>query len=181
MEIYSEIIARLAKEEKNLSVKNLKVRGINIEKKVTVNGEYFQISFTINSPVKRLVTTQNEDGELITTEEESTIIFTTDIALSGVIRRTEYSFLSSYLREHHSAYQVLIPGATIDIIQEYASGEYRNPFSSTDKTTVLENPTYINHIVDIQFGKLAERQIIRIADRIADAADAMDSVLPPLP
>lgn len=137
-------------------VKNLKVKNVI----VTPRDTYVQVSLSLDKAVKGMV--QDEDGNWV--EGETKVIYTSTFALASILRdNDDCAGVVNHLLEHPEAFQIILSRATINIlIEKVIKGEvYKNPWSDSDKTTVVQNDSFYCHITSI---KLTDKAVGRIED-----------------
>lgn len=127
-------------------IKGIKVRSC----KVTEQDNYTMISLTLDRKVKGY--RANEDTGIFE-EGMTNVIFSSSYSLASVIKNdAEIAFCANSLVENPRGFEVVMSGATIDIIQQPVSEDelYKNPFSTSSAEGVaLGHDTIINHVVNI--------------------------------
>lgn len=153
-EIIDSLIKNGAIKTTGLSVKNVTV---------TPFEEHVRIGITVDKDIKAYV--QNPDTGIYE-EGTSNIVFSSSFALASVIKdMPEAAFAANQIVANPNSLAVILSGAKIDIITEFAASgeEYSNPWSTkTDKVTTFTHDVYINHVVNIelsQFGKDMLKQL----------------------
>lgn len=154
-EIVASLIKNGAKEEKNVTIKNVTV---------TVLNAYTRLGLTLDKEVKGY--RQQEDG---TYEEGTTrVIFVSAYSIGALLKEDDNAaFAANHLMKHPDALSMIISRAKIDIVQQKvaAGEEYRNPFASEDvDTTVFDHDTIINHVVDINLSDFGNKRLEKLAD-----------------
>lgn len=142
---YEKIVQSLIKADGNEYYRNLKVKTA----KVTEMENYFMVNLTINRPIRAMVADENGTFK----EGSRNIIFSSNFALGGVIKNTEsIAWIGNSLVENAKVFEAIMAGATIDVISQpvKANQLYRNPFSTRNNETKMNNDTFINHIVAIR-------------------------------
>ena len=134
-----------------VQVKGLKVESVNVDVKDT----YTNIGIKLNKPIKGFLT---DDGGVTFEEKDTNMLYISAYQLSGILKAMpEVAFLGQHVIKVPTSPSVLLPGATINIIQEKieAGTPYINPFTTVDnpEPTEFEHDLYINYITDIKFGE----------------------------
>ena len=153
-----EVIAQLLKEGA------VQVKGITI-KNVTVTplDEYIRLGLTIDKEVDGY--RQTESGEYEKTKVD--VIFVSAYSVGSILKDDpNAAFAVNHLLKHPDALGMILSRATIDIVQESVAGdeEYKNPFSSSDETTVFGHDTIINHVANINLNDFGRGRLLRLAD-----------------
>ena len=125
---------------------------------------YTMVSLTLERKVKGY--RANEDTGIFE-EGDTNVIFSSSYSLASVLKNNEdLAFCANTLVENPNAFEVVLSGATIDIIQQPVAADelYKNPFSTSDSEGVsLGHDTIINHIINIVPG----RRAMAVLDRVA--------------
>lgn len=142
-----------------------RIRGIKVRScKITEQENYTMVSLTLERKVKGY--RANEDTGIFE-EGMTNIIFSSSYSLASVLKNNEdLAFCANTLVENPSAFEVVLSGATIDIIQQPVAADelYKNPFSTSDSEGVnLGHDTIINHVVNIVPCKRAMTVLDRVA------------------
>lgn len=157
-DICNEIVANGARRIKGLTVRSCKI---------TEQDNYTMVSLTLDKKVKGY--RANEDTGIFE-EGETNVIFTSSYSLASVIKNDpEIAFCANTLVENPNGFQVVLSGATIDIIQQPVAADelYKNPFSSSSVEGVaLGHDTIINHVVSIVPSKTGYRMLDNMAMRL---------------
>lgn len=161
---YSMIVKELS--DNNQVIKNLTVTGVN----VTVESNYSRVGLTLNRPVKGFIST---DNGLTYNETTTNLIFTSNYALSGMIKQNEdYSWLNDVFVNNPELSKVILTGAKIDIVQQKieANTEYINPFSNNKNANPVSytHDIIINYIIGIKFSRTGEKVIEKYLDKIIE-------------
>lgn len=154
-EIVASLIKNGAKEEKNVTIKNVTV---------TVMDAYTRLGLTLDKEVKGY--RQQEDG---TYEEGTTrVIFVSAYSIGALLKEDDdAAFAANHLMKHPDALGMIMSRAKIDVVQQKvtAGEEYRNPFASEDTdTTVFDHDTIINHVVGINLSDFGKKRLEKLAD-----------------
>jgi hypothetical protein len=160
MKSFDEIVKDL-KNNPNVEETSSVIKNVTCTEKE----EYVRVALTLKNPVNQYAVDQ-ETGEFSIIE--SNIIFSSNYAIAAVIKENpSIAFVGNKLNNNNNLIELLLSGARIKILQEKVkAGEYKNPFSSSNKYTKLQNDTIINHIVDIELTDFALESIKDIAKNI---------------
>lgn len=154
-DICNEIVANGGRR-----IKGIKVRSC----KITEQENYTMVSLTLERKVKGY--RANEDTGIFE-EGETNVIFSSSYSLASVLKNNEdLAFCANTLVENPGAFEVVLSGATIDIIQQPVAADelYKNPFSTSDSEGVnLGHDTIINHVINIVPCKRAMAVLDRVA------------------
>lgn len=154
-DICNEIVANGGRR-----IKGIKVRSC----KITEQENYTMVSLTLERKVKGY--RANEDTGIFE-EGETNVIFSSSYSLASVLKNNEdLAFCANTLVENPNAFEVVLSGATIDIIQQPVAADelYKNPFSTSDSEGVsLGHDTIINHVINIVPCKRAMTVLDRVA------------------
>lgn len=163
-QVINELLAAGCKKFVNIKVKTAKVT-----EKEDRNGEpYYMISLNLSTDVPAYVA--DEDGVFV--KSVNNIIFTSSFSLNAIIRENEeISWCVNQLNRNPHGFEVLLAGASIDIIQEEVSGDeiYVNPFSNRkvdEDAQVYGHDAIINHIISIKPSAKATKLLDMIAIRM---------------
>lgn len=142
-----------------------RIRGIKVRScKITEQENYTMVSLTLERKVKGY--RANEDTGIFE-EGDTNVIFSSSYSLASVLKNNEdLAFCANTLVENPNAFEVVLSGATIDIIQQPVAADelYKNPFSTSDSEGVnLGHDTIINHVVNIVPCKRAMTVLDRVA------------------
>lgn len=142
-----------------------RIRGLKVRScKITEQDNYTMVSLTLDRKVKGYRADENTG---IFEEGLTSVIFTSSYSLASVIKNDgEIAFCANSLVENPRGFEVVMSGATIDVIQQPVAADelYKNPFSSSNAEGVaLGHDTIINHIVDIKPSSRA----LAVLDRMA--------------
>lgn len=154
-EVVATLIKNGAKEEKNVTIKNVTV---------TVMDAYTRLGLTLDKEVKSY--RQNEDGEY---EEGTTrVIFVSAYSIGALLKEDDdAAFAANHLMKHPDALGMIMSRAKIDVVQEHveADSEYKNPFASEDSDAVVfDHDTIINHVVSISLSDFGKKRLEKLAD-----------------
>ena len=143
----------------------IRLRGIKVRScKITEQENYTMVSLTLERKVKGY--RANEDTGIFE-EGDTNVIFSSSYSLASVLKNNEdLAFCANSLVENPKGFEVVLSGATIDIIQQPVAADelYKNPFSTTDSEGVsLGHDTIINHVVNI----VPSRRAMAFLDRVA--------------
>jgi len=154
-EIIAQLLKNGAKEEKNVTIKNVTV---------TPKETYTRLGLTLDKEVKGY--RQAEDG---TYEEGTTrIIFVSSYSIGALLKEDDdAAFAANHLMTHPDALGMIMSRAKIDIVQQKveAGSDYKNPFASEDSdSTVFDHDTIINHVVNISLSDFGKKRLDKLAD-----------------
>lgn len=158
-----KVIAQLMSVEKNNTVKNIKIKNVN----VTAMESYDRVAITLTTPVKGYVADPDNVGEY--KEGETNVIFVSNYSIVSTLRENEdIAFAGNWLVAHKNALNVVLAGATIDIVQEAVStGQvYKNPFSNDGNESIVAHDSYYNHVFNIRLSPRGLAAIEKIADKM---------------
>lgn len=135
-------------------INNIRVKNVNNTEK----DNYTMISFTIDRNIPGNVL--QDDGSY--KEGMTNVIFTSLYAIAGALKEDEeLGWLANTFLENPDALNLILNGATIDIIQQAveAGEEYYNPFTTkTDSLPqVFDHSTFINNVIKFKLGKTGQR------------------------
>ena len=142
-----------------------RIRGIKVRScKITEQDNYTMVSLTLERKVKGY--RANEDTGIFE-EGETYVIFSSSYSLASVLKNNEdLAFCANSLVESPKGFEVVLSGATIDIIQQPVAADelYKNPFSTSSSEGVsLGHDTIINHVVNIVPCKRAMMVLDKVA------------------
>lgn len=166
---YREIIKALIKDGWKQK-KNIKVTNITD----TAKDNYTMLTFIVEPPVDAFVL--NDSGDYV--EGKSKNIYSSNYALSGVLKKTEdLGWLSNLIVAKPKLANFYFNGGHIDVIyKKIAEGEeFVNPFSTNAEPQELEHETYVYYITNVTLGKNGEETVRE--NRKTVAAMAMEDFL----
>lgn len=142
-----------------------RIRGIKVRScKITEQDNYTMVSLTLERKVKGY--RANEDTGIFE-EGETNVIFSSSYSLASVLKNDEdLAFCANSLVENPKGFEVVLSGATVDIIQQPVSADelYKNPFSTSNAEGIaLGHDTIINHIINI----VPSKRAMAVLDRMA--------------
>lgn len=142
-----------------------RIRGIKVRScKITEQDNYTMVSLTLERKVKGY--RANEDTGIFE-ESDTNVIFSSSYSLASVLKNNEdLAFCANSLVESPKGFEVVLSGATIDIIQQPVAADelYKNPFSTSGSEGVnLGHDTIINHVVNIVPCKRAMMVLDKVA------------------
>lgn len=157
-DIIKKMIANGCKRVNSITIKNVNF---------TEKDNYTMVSFTLKTPIRGYSMDENGEYKLGMTNT----IFTSLFAITGTLKEDEeLSWMANALLENPQALNLILNGATIDILQQdIVSGEeYHNPFTTKvdSEPTVYDHDLIINHIVGFKLGKMGEKMSLRLADKM---------------
>lgn len=155
-EIINALIKNGAKKIADLKVKNVTI---------TPMDEYTRVSLSVDKDIPAF----RDNGTGVFEEGTSNIVFTTPFAIGSIMKDIpEASFAANHIVEHPAALQVILAGASVDIISERVpqGTPYVNPFSTKEEKeeTIFDHDVYINYIVDIYFSDFGIKKLDKMAD-----------------
>lgn len=159
----TKVIAQLMSVEKNNVVKNIKVKNVN----VTAMESYDRVAITLVTPVKGYVADPENVGGY--KEGETNIIFVSNYSIVNNLRENEdIAFAGNWLIAHKNALNVVLAGATINVLQESvtAGQVYKNPFSDDAAESIVTHDAYYNHVFNIRLSARGLAAIEKIADKM---------------
>lgn len=142
-----------------------RLRGIKVRScKITEQDNYTMVSLTLERKVRGY---RADETTGIFEEGDTNVIFTSSYSLASVLKNNEdLAFCANSLVENPKGFEVILSGATIDVIQQPVAADelYKNPFSANATEGVaLGHDTIINHIVDIK----PSNRALAVLDRLA--------------
>lgn len=143
---YDDIVDELIRRDNVKVYKNVHV----INATITEKPNYFMISLTLDRKIRTMRSKGPDSGFA---ETEHNVIFSTNFALGGVVKHNrKINWLGNDLVKNADAFKLIVINSTITIANEAVSAgeEYVNPFSTNGSSTIMQNNTFINHIIDIQ-------------------------------
>lgn len=143
-------------------INSVRIKNVNF----TDKDSYTMVSFTIATPIRGFISDDNGDTYK---EGMTNTIFTSLYAIAGALKEDEeLGWMANALLENPQALNLILNGATVDIIQQEISAgeEFTNPFSTRNDVDpqVYDHDLIINHIIGFKLGKTG----LRMADRLAD-------------
>ena len=151
------LVANGGKRHKDVRVKNVNVTDKDV---------YTMVSFTTNKALPAYVA---EDDEFVL--GTSNVIYSSLFAIAGAMREDEeLAWMTNALLDNANAVQLILSGATLDVIQvEYAAGEsIYNPFTTKEdsEATEYDHDVIINYVVGITLSKIGEKFADKLADKL---------------
>ena len=151
------LVANGGKRHKDVRVKNVNVTDKDV---------YTMVSFTTNKALRAYVA---EDDEFVL--GTSNVIYSSLFAIAGAMREDEdLAWMTNALLDNANAVQLILSGATLDVIQvEYAAGEsIYNPFTTKEDSepTEYDHDVIINYIIGITLSKIGEKFADKLADKL---------------
>lgn len=144
-------------------INSITIKNVNFTEK----DNYTMVSFTLKTPIRGYVMDENGEYKLGMTNT----LFTSLFAITGTLKEDEeLGWMANALLESPQALNLILNGATVDIIQQdIPQGvEYYNPFSTKAEVdaAVYDHDIIINHIIGFKLGKMGERMSMRLADKL---------------
>lgn len=164
-----EIVNQLITKSNVSMIQNVKIK----KAIVTILPEYTRVALTLDKDVERFVPnvdeTGNQDGTYVM--NKSNIVFTSSFALAGILMDTENAFAANTLVESPKGFEVILSGATADIILEHIDAdhiddEYVNPFSNTARATKFAHPTSICHPINLRLSEFGNKMTEKLAEKM---------------
>lgn len=151
------LIANGGKRHKDVRVKNVNVTDKDV---------YTMVSFTTNKALPAYIA-ENDEFVLGT----SNVIYSSLFAIAGAMREDEnLAWMTNALLDNANAVQLILSGATLDVIQvEYTAGEaIYNPFTTKEdsESTEYDHDVIINYIVGVTLSKVGEKFADKLADKL---------------
>lgn len=153
-----EVVAQLLKNGAK-DVKGLVIRNVTI----TQMESYTRLGLTLDKEVDGY--RQNDNGEF--EAHKTNVIFVSAFSIKSSLQDTdEAAFAANHLINHPESLSVVLSRAEIEIIQESvpAGTEYKNPFSSSETTTLFDHDTIINHVVGVKLSDFGIKKLDRLSD-----------------
>jgi len=143
-------------------INGIRVKNVN----VTEKDNYVMVSFTLGSEIRGFI---SDDNGATFKEGKTVTLFTSLYAIAGAMKEDEdLSWMANALLQHPEALNLILNGATIDIVQQDVSQgvEYRNPFTTQQEVegNVYDHDVIINNVVKFKLGNTG----LRFADKLAD-------------
>lgn len=149
-DVIKDLLAGGAKRYNGLRIKNVKF---------SEEDNYTRVTLVVQPPIPGMVSKDNGvTWELGMTNN----IFTSNYALAGMLKEDEEkAWLAEALLENPTAYNIIMNGGSIDIIQQKieAGVPYKNPFSTREDAveTTFDRDVLINYVVAFNFGKTGQK------------------------
>lgn len=144
-----------------VSIKGLKVKSVH----VTVLDTYVRISLTTDKHIDAFII--DENGTCV--EGKSNIIFSSLFSILPILNEDDaIAPIVPSLSDNPTSMQILLTGATIDIIQQkVTAGEiYKNPWSDNAQEQVFDHDKNINHVVGIKLTRFAYEKADMLANKL---------------
>lgn len=143
-------------------INGIRVKNVN----VTEKDNYVMVSFTLGSEIRGFI---SDDNGATFKEGKTVTLFTSLYAIAGAMKEDEdLSWMANALLQHPEALNLILNGATIDIVQQDVPQgvEYRNPFTTQQEVegSVYDHDVIINNVVKFKLGNTG----LRFADKLAD-------------
>lgn len=157
---FEEAVASLrkagAKAEKGLIIKNVTVTDCD---------SWTRIALTLNREVAGPVSDEEGNWAMGTTN----VVFLSLYSVIGVLKNTDDTIaVASYIASHPTALQVILNGATVEILQQEvkANATYVNAFTGQETEHEADHDSLFNHLVSIEFTDRSRRAIEKIEDKL---------------
>lgn len=144
-------------------INSITIKNVNFTEK----DNYTMVSFTLKTPIRGYVMDENGEYKL----GMANTLFTSLFAITGTLKEDEeLGWMANALLESPQALNLILNGATVDIIQQDVPQgvEYYNPFSTKAEVdaAVYDHDIIINHIIGFKLGKMGEKMSMRLADKL---------------
>lgn len=145
-------------------INSVRVKNVNFTEK----DNYTMVSFTLAAAIRGFISPDGGNTyELSTTNT----MFTSLFAITGALKEDEeYGWMANTLLEKPDALNLILNGATVDILQQEISAgqEYLNPFTTKDnpEPQVYDHNVIINNIIGFKLGKTGVQMANRLADKL---------------
>ena len=145
-----DLLAGGAKRYNGLRIKNVKY---------SEEDNYTRITLVVQPSIPGMV---SHDNGATWEPGLTNNIFTSSFALAGMLKEDEEkSWLAEALIENPQAFNIIMNGGTVDIIQQKvdAGVPYKNPFSTREDAaeTTFDRDVIINYVVGFTFGKTGQK------------------------
>lgn len=156
--VIKKLIASGCKRINSVTIKNVNV---------TEQDNYDMVSMTLKNKIRGYV----NDGDGNYSEGMTNLLFTSTYAIAGALKEDEeLAWLGNRVLESPKLLELLLSGATIDILQQdvVAGEEYVNPFSTRldAEPRVYDHDIIINYIVGFTLGKIGEKACDKLMDKL---------------
>lgn len=145
-------------------INSCRIKNVNFTEK----DNYTMVSLTLTNPIRGYVS--NDNG--LTYESGMTnTLFTSLYAIVGALKEDEeLSWMGNALVENPQVLNLILNGASVDIIQQDISAgtEFTNPFSTrTDaEVQIYDHDIILNHVIKFKLGKTGEKMADKLADKL---------------
>lgn len=161
-ETYKEIIKQMIGSGCK-RINSIRIKNVNITEK----DNYTMISFTLASPIRGYIMGESGNYELGMTNT----IFTSLFAITGAMKEDEdLGWMANTLLQNPNALNLILNGATVDIIQQevHTGEEYANPFTTKKDVdpAVYDHDLIINHIIGFKLSKIGQKMADRLAEKL---------------
>lgn len=141
-----------------------KIANIRVRSSIVTNQDnYDMVSLSLETAVPGYVA----DGEGVYHRGETRTVFASTYALSAILKESDdTAWAANQLTKNPKAFEVILAGSKIDIIQEDVTADvlYKNPFSqSTAEGSSLGHDTIISHVVKIELCANAKKMLNMMA------------------
>lgn len=145
-------------------INSVRIKNVNFTEK----DDYTMISFTLDSNIVGYVS--NDDG-ITYHKGETNILFTSLFAITGAFKEDEeLSWMANYLLKNPNIINLVLNGATVDILQQEISAgeEFVNPFTTKrdPEPRVYDHDIIINHVINFKLGKIGWKMADKLADKL---------------
>jgi len=133
---------------------------------VTPQSEYTRLGLSIDKSIPQYKEVEKGVFEL----KEGNTVFVSAFSIGSLLKdNMRAAFAVNYLNAHPDAYNVILSGAKISVIQEKVAAEtmYKNPFSGEDaKISKMKYDTIVNHVVSVELSEFALENLKEIAKKM---------------
>lgn len=159
---YQNVIKKLIAEGCK-RVNSVRIKNVNFTEK----DNYTMIGLTLATPIRGY----ESKGDGMWEEGHTSTLFTSLYAIAGALKEDEeLGWMANALLEHPQALNLILNGATIDLVQQdvEAGKEVRNPFSTrTDgEAKSYDHNIIVNHVIGFKLGKTGFKMSEKLADKM---------------
>ena len=145
-------------------VNSVRIKNVNFTEK----DDYTMISFTLDSNIAGYV---SDDDGITYHKGETNILFTSLFAITGAFKEDEeLSWMANHLLKNPNVINLILNGATVDILQQEISAgeEFVNPFTTKrdPEPRVYDHDIIINHVINFKLGKIGWKMADKLADKL---------------
>lgn len=145
-------------------INSARIKNVNYTEK----DNYTMISFTLGTNIDGYI---SKDNGVTYELGKTNILFTSLFAVVGAMKEDEeLSWMANALLENPQVLNLILNGATVDILQQEipAGVEFSNPFSTKENpdTSVYDHDIIVNHVIGFTLGKVGQKMADRLADKL---------------
>lgn len=145
-------------------INSVRIKNVNFTEK----DDYTMISFTLDSNIAGYV---SDDDGITYHQGETNTLFTSLFAITGAFKEDEeLSWMANHLLKNPNIINLILNGATVDILQQEISAgeEFVNPFTTKrdPEPRVYDHDIIINHVISFKLGKMGEKMADKLADKL---------------